>query len=172
MNEKRGMNPGEDGGIDPLIFFCRRRRQRRIIANAIAAAPSKPRGMPTPRPIFSFFVKPWGPEAPGADVEVDEDVGFDEGSLEGSTADADPVAVGLVGDAIGFVIEFVAVAMLVEKPELARDAPDDCDVPEDRGALADCDAVVDCDALENSVATDDCEGCGHEKAELACEPEA
>jgi hypothetical protein len=133
MNEKRGMKPGEDGGIDPLTLLRWRRRHRRRIAKAMAAAPRKPRGIPTPRPIFCLFVNP-SPEAPGSVVDVVDDVGFAEGSLDG---DAGPVVVGFVEEATVLESDEVSVVMLVENPELDCDGSVDCDTPED------CDAPVD-----------------------------
>lgn len=72
------MKPGEDGGSEPftcLLFL--RRRQRKPHAKRRAASARIPKGIPTPRPIFCVFVRPFS-SADGASgslaIEVEEDV--------------------------------------------------------------------------------------------------
>ena len=74
---KRGMKPGEEGGIEPTMFFLRWRRWRKQKAKRRATALRIPSGIPTPNPIFWVRVRP-GVLATGASgVDVDVDVGED-----------------------------------------------------------------------------------------------
>lgn len=59
-NANRGINPGEDGGSEPSTcgLFRRRRRRRKQQPRRRAAAPRKPRGRPTPSPIFCLLLSP------------------------------------------------------------------------------------------------------------------
>jgi hypothetical protein len=52
------MKPGEDGGMDPVMSFLRRRRRRKQLAKNTAATPRMPMGMPTPSPTFWLLVRP------------------------------------------------------------------------------------------------------------------
>lgn len=55
---KRGMKPGDEGGIEPSSRLLFLRRSRKQHPRRRAAAPNIPTGSPTPRPIFWFRVSP------------------------------------------------------------------------------------------------------------------
>jgi hypothetical protein len=91
---KRGMKPGEEGGMEPSTFLRWRLRRRTQNPKARAAAAMRPRGTPRPMPTFCPFVKPGAFSTDGlaAKLGVVEDEGFPVGEAESVDATA-PISV-------------------------------------------------------------------------------
>lgn len=71
------MKPGEAGGMEPSTCLLLRRRQSAQQPKAKAAAASRPKGMPTPRPIF------WSLERLPLGGAASSEVGVEDGVLDG-----------------------------------------------------------------------------------------
>jgi hypothetical protein len=101
------MNPGEEGGTEPLTFFFFRRRSKKQQAKKSAAAPRRPKGTPSPRPIF------WPLVRPVSLTGGESSVGSDDGLVGGFA-----MLVGVVVEEERFVLESDGV--LVEDVEVDR----------------------------------------------------
>jgi hypothetical protein len=144
---KRGMNPGEEGGSEPLTCLFFRRRSRKQHPKSIAAAAKMPNGMPTPRPIFCLLVRPSllaGGETGStvvlgvaADFVLDDidEMALDPDAVEDSTVDR------LLEDLMDDLVDVENVTI------------DDCDTE----AVGDCVALLCTDeAIAEGVACEDC----------------
>jgi hypothetical protein len=87
---KCGMKPGDEARSEPFTRLpLRRRRSRKQQPKRTAAAARIPRGIPTPSPIFWFFVRPVVLAAGASGSEVADDVEEDVTEEVDDDVDAD-----------------------------------------------------------------------------------
>lgn len=133
-NAKRGINPGEEGGIDPSTFFFWRRRLTVQKAKRMAAAPTRPIGMPTPRPIFWLLVKPSLVAAGDSKTGVDEaeDVVDAVGEADKRDVEVEASSLGGVEEGRREDSNVVGLADAVETDWRVLEPPVTLRVPDDR----------------------------------------